>query len=194
MEKIGFFGGSFDPPHLGHIIPLIEAQKILNLKKIFFIPAWISPNKNRPSFTNKEIRIQMLQTIVNDFNFFDIEYFEINKQEISYSIDTVKYINKHYSQYDKYLIIGEDNFKSFDKWKDYKKITQLIKIAVLKRYTNSVINKDFDIDKNAFIMLKTSIIEISSSMVRDWIKNNLPYKYLVSSPVYNIIKEKKLYI
>jgi len=190
MEKaVGIYGGTFDPIHLGH---LITAQLVLekrNLKKIIFVPCNISPFKINENHTLANHRLNMTRLAITDYPQFDISDYEIEKGEVSYTIDTLRMLSRYYAKME--LIIGFDNLLLFHKWKESDEIIKLAKLTVLNRKSenNFKPNKYFRLAN----FVNTPIIEISSSMIRERIKNNLPIDFLVPQKVQNYIKANGLY-
>ena len=119
--KIYFLGGSFDPPHKGHL--KIAKSCLKYCDKFLFIPSKRTPHKdNIPYFSNKD-RVNMLELLVQDKSNIDIDLFELkSKNNISYSINTVKYLNKKYQKSDIYMVLGSDLIDNLDSWKDWSKM------------------------------------------------------------------------
>src|SRR5690606_26131897 len=129
MKAVGIFGGTFDPIHIGHLITAQVVKEIRGLEKIIFIPAFVSPHKTDKQHTSPLHRLEMLKFAILNNRSFEYSEFEIEKQEVSYSIDTIKMLKKKYSSIE--LIIGYDNLLVFDSWKDPDEIVNLVKLVVL---------------------------------------------------------------
>lgn len=129
--KICLFGGSFNPIHKGHIKIANEAIKQLNLDELIFIPCQKNPFKKDVNYVNGEDRKKMIEMVLE--NKMTISDFEIKRQGISYTIDTVKYFKNKYPNDELYLLIGSDNLTKLPKWKDIDEISKLIQIVVFKR-------------------------------------------------------------
>ncbi len=190
MKAIGIYGGTFDPIHIGHLITARIVLEKRNLEKIIFVPCKISPFKQNEKPTDDKHRIEMLKLSISNFPFFDYSDFEIKSAEISYTINTLIELKKYYSDIE--LIIGYDNLLAFDKWKEPDKIMQLAKVVVMKRANQTQIaakHKYFD----RAILVDTPIIDISSTEIRERIKNNLTIDYLVPNAVKEYIYNNNLY-
>ena len=191
MKRVGLFGGSFDPIHLGHLITASFVRETRNLDRIIFIPCFISPHKTEFDYIDSIHRLEMVKIAIEGNSFFECSDFEIKREEVSYSIDTVKYFKTIYNEID--LIIGYDNLVVFDTWKNPDELIKLVNIIVLQRKTPP----DKNIDKNRFFSLvniiQTPIIEISSTIIRERIRNGNTVDYLVPEKVKNYIKENDLY-
>ncbi len=159
---IALFGGSFDPPHLGHEQVITEYFNVFpNTKKLFIIPNQISPFKKTKTFSNDEI-LFMLKLMIQDKNLLiEISDFEIYKTEINYSIKTIQHFQNLFPNDKIHFLIGEDILDKFHLWKDYLKILELVKIIIFRRFKESklIIPKYL---KN-FEILKNQIVEISST-------------------------------
>jgi len=190
MSKIGIFGGTFDPIHMGHLITAQSVREIRELDKIIFIPAFISPHKTSADASSTEHRANMIKIAIEDVPFFEYSDIEIKKGGISYTVDTLSELKKVYDEIE--FIVGYDNIFSFHKWKDPDDILKLAKIIVLKR--KSSLPPPFE-DKyyHQAIFVQTRGIEISATDIRERVKNNQPIHFLVPQKVKEYIYEQKLY-
>jgi len=191
MSKVGIFGGTFDPIHLGHLITAQSVKELRNLEKIIFIPAFISPHKSDAKTSSPEDRLNMIKLAVDDIPFFDFSDIEVKKGGISFSIDTLKELKKQYSELE--LIIGYDNIFSFHTWKEPDEIFKLAKVVVLKRKSSHPPQfEDKYYHQAAFV--QTRGIEISATDIRERVKKRMPINFLVPPAVMEYIYEHKLYI
>jgi nicotinate-nucleotide adenylyltransferase len=191
MSKVGIFGGTFDPIHLGHLITAQSVREIRNLEKIIFIPAFISPHKSDVKTTSAEDRSNMIKLAIDGIPFFDYSDIEIKKGGVSYTIDTLKELKKIYNEVE--IIIGYDNIFSFHTWKEPDEIMKLAKIVVLKRKSSHP--PQFE-DKyyHQAVFVQTRGIEISATDIRERVKNKMPINFLVPPAVMEYIYKHKLYI
>lgn len=190
QEKIGIFGGTFDPIHIGHLITTQFVLEQRKLDKIIFIPCYISPHKTNYNSSNPVHRLNMLKLAIEGIPYFESSDFEIRKGNISYTYDTILELKKTYHYIE--LIIGYDNLIVFDKWYKPDEILDLAKLVVMKR----VIDKDAEVKNKYFekaIILNTPSIEISSSEIRERVKNNLSIDFMVPEKVKNYIIKNNLY-
>lgn len=190
MNRIGIFGGTFDPIHHGHLITAQSVREICNLDKIIFMPAYISPHKQEVITSSADDRLNMLKLALDDIPFFNYSDFEIKQHDISYTIDTLREFKKIYNEID--LIIGYDNIFSFHTWKDPDEILKLADVIVLKRRSSHPIDY---VDKyvEAAHFVETRGIEISSTDIRNRVHGNLPIHYLVPDSVKDYIYKHNLY-
>ena len=132
-DYIGIFGGSFDPIHKGHIESLKSVTKKLNLSKVLVIPNKVSPLKNLSVASSLE-KIKMLEIAFKDFKEIEIEDYELKKEGPSFMIETLQYLDKKLGKKEHFLlIIGEDSFQSFHRWKNYQHIIKITSLLVMNR-------------------------------------------------------------
>jgi len=191
MSKVGIFGGTFDPIHMGHLITAQSVKELRNLEKIIFIPAFISPHKSDAKTSSPSDRLNMIKLAVEGIPFFDYSDIEVKKGGVSYSIDTLRELKKQYTELE--FIIGYDNIFTFHTWKEPDEILKMAKIIVLKRRSSHP--PEFE-DKyyHQAIFVETRGIEISATDIRERVKNGLPINFLVPPDVMEYIYKQKLYI
>jgi len=190
MSKVGIFGGTFDPIHNGHLITAQSVREIRDLDKIIFIPSFISPHKANVNSASPEHRMKMLKLAVEGVSFFEVSDYEIKKEGISYTIDTLKEFKKKYDDIE--FIIGYDNIFKFHTWKDPDEIMKLAKILVLKRKSSSPHPfEDKYVERAIFV--QTRGIEISATDIRERVKQGMPIHYLVPEKVKEYIYSFNLY-
>jgi nicotinate-nucleotide adenylyltransferase len=185
--KTGILGGTFNPPHIGHIVLAEEVLEKLSLDRIFFVPTNLPPHKNG-TFIIPEHRIKMLSLAVADNEKFEVIDYEIDRGGVSYTIDTISDLKKTYPDEEFFLIIGSDLARDFSSWHQYEKILSSVKVVVAGRD-----NYPFDQDYG-FLRAQISQIDISSSQIRQLIKQGQPVKHLVNPVVLRYLDENKLYV
>ena len=188
--KVGVFGGTFDPVHFGHLITAVAVKEIRGLDKIIFIPSFIAPHKISILSSSPGHRLEMLKRAIKGIPWFDYSDFEIKKEGVSYTIDTIKFLKNTYENIE--LIIGYDNLLEFNTWKDPGEILKMIKLVVLKR---KVPNEPKEKDKFYYSseIIETPTIEISATSIRERVRNNLPINFLVPDVVMEYINQFNLY-
>ena len=191
MSKVGIFGGTFDPIHLGHLITAQSVREIRNLDKIIFIPAYISPHKSEVKTSSAEDRLNMIKLAIEGISFFEYSDIEIRKGGVSFTIDTLRELKKKYDDIE--FIIGYDNIFTFNTWRDPDEIMKLATIVVLKRKSSHP--PEFK-DKyyNRAVFVQTRGIEISATDLRERVKKRLPINFLVPPKVLEYIYNHKLYV
>lgn len=187
---IGLYGGSFDPIHFGHLITTQSVLEKRKLEQIIFMPSHISPLKQDAKPIADFHRLEMVKLAIESMPQFSVSDIEIQKGNVSYTIDTLREIKKAHAEIE--LIIGFDNLCVFDKWYKPEGIFELAKVVVMKRDVDSLPNrKNIYFDKAIFV--DTPTIEISSTDIRNRVKNDLPIDYLVPHKVKEYISQNRLY-
>ncbi|MBW5411289.1 nicotinate (nicotinamide) nucleotide adenylyltransferase, partial [Brachyspira hampsonii] len=129
--KIAILGGTFDPPHLGHLILADTVITNCNYDKVIFIPAKIPPHKNISGEVSNEDRLNMLKFSIENDERFLLDEYELRNEGVSYTINTLNYLHKNYDIDGKIgLIIGADLVKDFDKWREPERIAEISDITV----------------------------------------------------------------
>lgn len=191
-KRIGLFGGTFDPVHLGHIQVAEWVRSNLKLDQIFFIPIYIHPFQKRQDITNADARLKMLELAIKEYPEFSLCDYEIKKKGVSYSIDTIRYFKKIYTKSTLFYLIGSDNLQDFFQWKDPESIFNLATVIVYDR-VDSAVSKSINIDPR-FQFVQCPLIEISSSLIREKIKKKQLFRFLLHPDVHDYIVSQKLYL
>jgi nicotinate-nucleotide adenylyltransferase len=184
--KIGILGGTFNPPHTGHLILAQEICQKLSLDKVFFIPTNIPPHKESQNVKSKD-RLNMTKLAVAGDKRFEVLDLEIKRGGVSYTIDTVRELKAKFPQADFYLIVGSDLANDFPAWKYFESLKKSVKIVVAKRRAYPLKKRE------RFIALNIVQMGISSSHIRGLIKRGFSVKYLVTDRVARYIRKHKLY-
>lgn len=196
--KIGLFGGTFDPIHIGHMILMENVINNLDLDKIYVLPNSNPPHKLENKKTALNLRLKMVNEAIKDNPKLEINDYDYRDNEIHYTFDTINYFKKSYPNDEIFFIMGEDSFLDIEKWKNYKKILKE-NLIIFKRYSNknfsliSKINQVRKYNKNIYL-IDNIALDISSTLIRNLVKENKSIRYLVNDEVINIIKEEKLYV
>ena len=201
--KIGIMGGTFNPIHIGHLIIAEKAREHFNLNKILFIPTGKSPHKNDAEIISKIHRSRMVKIAVSTNSNFEYCGIEVDFDEISYSYNTIKKLTSIYNNVEFYYIMGEDSFMSIETWYKYDEFLESVFVIVIRRNLETddidlrkIYSKVKIYEKNSkgIFVIDDFNIGISSSMIRNLIKNNQSVRYIVTDDVYDYIKKEKLYI
>lgn len=196
MKKVGIIGGTFNPIHLAHTYIAYEAKKQLDLDKVIFIPAGNPPHKNE-GVLSANLRYKMVEMAISDFEDFNISDYEIKKQGYSYTYETLKEFKSKDNEL--YFITGADCLLNIEKWKNPEGIFKLSTFVVFNRggYDNKkLIHQKDKIEKKYNTTIKFLDIinlEISSSMIRERIKEDKRVDFFLCKEVADYIREYKLY-
>jgi nicotinate-nucleotide adenylyltransferase len=192
IKRIGILGGTFDPPHVGHLIIAEQACAQLRLDMLLFIPAFLPPHKESGGRADPRQRLKMVRLATSGRPKFGVSSIEMRRKGISYTIDTLHEIEKIYRGATVYLIVGGDNFASFKSWKSVDEIAKLATIVVYKR---KPLKKETTRPKMAkLVHLRGALLDISSTMIRDRVKRGESIRFLVPESVRRFIDKNKLYI
>jgi nicotinate-nucleotide adenylyltransferase len=192
--KICLFGGTFDPPHLGHLLIAQTVCEAENFDRIIFIPALKPPHKNQKIITPVNLRLEMLESAVLDNPRFEISQMEIQRGGTSYSLDTIKQFKTEYqlTKGDIFFLIGSDTLGQFDSWNEPKKIVKecSVLVAVRPGFKPSTI-PNWILHNIQFANIPR--FEISSSNIRKRWKENKTIRYMVTLSVWDTINKYNLY-
>jgi nicotinate-nucleotide adenylyltransferase len=190
--RLGLFGGSFDPVHNGHLKIASLARRQFKLDKIYFIPAFSPPHKRHRKLTAFKHRLKMLSLALKDHPDLKISYYEINQKKVTYTYQTVGYYKKLFPGTDFYFIFGSDSLRDFGTWKKKAYLLKNCRFIVGKRP-----GVKFSVDKKVakcFRFISRSISPVSSSEVRQRVKNGLSITNLVPKDVEEYIYKNGLYL
>jgi nicotinate-nucleotide adenylyltransferase len=187
--KIGLFFGSFNPIHTGH---LIIANHILNetsLNKIWFVVSPLNPFKGHSDLLEENARLSLVSMAVNGDERLIASNIEFQLPKPSFTTNTLSFLKENYSEDDFSIIMGSDNFKDLDKWKNYEDIVANYKILVYVRNGFDVKN-----ESNANVeLLNAPILNISSTLIREVVRKGKSVRYLVPEVVRREIEQKGYY-
>ena len=191
-ERIGFFGGSFDPVHLGHLIVAQDALEQMELDSIIFVPTATSPLKEKEAEVGPDQRLSLLQLATNGNDRFEVSDVEIIRGGMSYTVDTVYLFKVKYPQSYLYWIIGADQAIRLDEWHRIEDLMEEVEFIVHTR--PGVVGKlDESWTRCKIHEIESHAFDVSSSEVRKRIRSGRSLRYLVPDAVLEAIKEKKLY-
>ena len=190
--KICIFGGTFDPPHIGHLLIAQTVCEVEEFDKTLFVPAYSPPHKNQ--ITDIEHRINMVKIAIRDNPKFEYSDVDVIRKGTSYTIDTIVDIKKrmNVSKDELYYLIGSDSLIDFKNWKKPRKILREAKVIVAIRpgFSPSDI-PHWILQEVHFANIPR--FELSSSTIRSrWIKD-LTIRYMVTLPIWDYINKNKLY-
>lgn len=193
--RIGLYGGTFDPIHLGHLIVMENVINYMNLDRIIILPSSYPPHKKDKKITNVNTRVEMVSEAIKDNDKIILSTFESTDQVVRYTHDTIKYFTDSLKGHEIFYIMGEDSFMTIDTWKNYKYILDSNIIVFSREGIDSesqFVEKVRKDNPNIFLVNSLSI-NISSTLIRSLVKDEKSIKYLVKDEVAYIIKQRNLY-
>ncbi len=193
MRRIGIFGGSFNPPHVAHLIGAEIAREELQLDTVIFVPASVPPHKQKMRLPDGMLRLRMVEAAIKNNPCFAASDIELRREGPSYTIDTLRELKQQYAADTQLvLIIGMDNLEIFDAWRSSEEILSLAELGVMVRpgYTKEKVKPEL-LDHVRFVEIP--LLEISGTEIRKRVESGQSIKYMVTDPVLAIIEEQDLY-
>jgi nicotinate-nucleotide adenylyltransferase len=129
--RLGIYGGSFDPPHLGHLLPVLDAAEQLGLDGVRFVPAAIQPLKAGRATASPADRLAMTERLVQGIPGFTVDPAEIDRPGLSYTVDTLAAVAAEIPGAELFLLLGADAYALFDQWRDPERVRALATIVVM---------------------------------------------------------------
>lgn len=199
--RIGIFGGTFDPPHAGHKKYADEFKEKLSLDKLLVIPTATPPHKSNEQTADSSDRLNMLKILFDGDSRSEVSDMEIARGGKSYTYETVTLLREQYPDDELIFLLGSDMLLSFHRWLKPDTILEKVKICAVTRSgeideenLSGYIDEYFPDKKDRFIICEFEPIELSSTEIRNAIKNGLSVDGLLDEQVLKYIKEKELYL
>lgn len=201
MHKVGIMGGTFDPIHVGHLILAESAYQQFNLDEVLIMPSGNPPHKkDRTGGPTLDQRIEMVSLAIEDNDHFTLSTEEAHDKGYTYTRATLERLTSENPDTKYYFIMGADSLFYFDTWKDPERIAQLAVLVAATRYhvdeeqlseAIASVGQKFGatIEK-----LSTPNMDISSSMIRDWVRQKQSIRYYVPDRVIDYITKAGLYV
>jgi nicotinate-nucleotide adenylyltransferase len=200
MQRIGIFGGSFDPIHIAHLILAECCRESLGLERILFIPAFISPLKQSSQPVAPKHRIEMLRLAIGGNPQFQVDTRELDRGGVSYTLDTVLTLKNDYPNAELFLLMGADSVRDLPKWKSPEELLELVSIGAISR--GGLGTPPWDsirhlATEERWLTIQNQIdapqLEISSSNLRQRILAGHSIRYQVPAAVEMYIEQHQLY-
>ena len=192
--KICLFGGTFDPPHIGHLLIAQTICEEEQFEKIIFIPSLNPPHKTKRIISPVNLRVEMLKSAIKSNPHFEISEIEIQRGGTSFTIDTIQSYKKEFNiaRNEIYFLMGSDSLREFHTWKDPQKILKECHVIVALRpgfKLSSIPN--WILHNIQFANIPQ--FEVSSSTIRNRWKENKTIRYMVTQPVWEFINSHNLF-
>ncbi len=201
-KRIGIIGGTFNPPHIAHLIIADRFAEQMRLDECYFIPAALSPFKiddDRSLYASAEERLQMARLAIRQNPVFNVEDVELVKGGVSYSIDTISYFKNKFPEADLFLLIGTDQAVDFKKWKSWEEILKTVQLCVVRRPKALKGNTEVEITeelKSGFKKpqwIDAPLMEISATEIRERVLHKKSIRFVVPRNVEEYIFKNNLY-
>ncbi|MFC0522536.1 nicotinate-nucleotide adenylyltransferase [Pontibacillus salicampi] len=186
MKKIGLLGGTFDPPHLGHLLIAEEVYHALDLDGVWFIPSNNPPHKDA-SDTKTEDRVEMTRIAVQDNEHFHLNTIEMERSGTSYTVDTVKNLVDRHEDTSFYFIMGGDMVEYLPNWERIDQLNELVSFVGVQRYGYEL-SCEYPVVK-----VEIPMFDVSSTLIRERLQSGETARYLLPETVETYIKERGLY-
>ena len=200
MEDVLLFGGTFNPPHVGHIEIARSVAKKIGIKNIVLIPSGNPPHKMGRDIADANHRVNMLKLAIKNEKNFKISLIEVVRKGYTYTIDTLIELKKKYGEEKRfYYLIGEDVLRNLPTWKDYKDVLLMCKFVVVARsvHTKNLLIKDVQKLTRKYglnaVVVDVDCVDVSSTKVRELAYRGDDLKGLVSREVLQYIRNNNLY-
>ncbi|GGG38143.1 nicotinate (nicotinamide) nucleotide adenylyltransferase [Bizionia arctica] len=190
--KIGLFFGSFNPIHVGHLIIANHLVEHSDLDKVWFVVTPHNPFKKKSTLLDNYQRLEMVYRATKDYDKLSASDIEFNLPQPNYTINTLVHLEEKFPDYEFSLIMGEDNLKSFHKWKNNELIIENHEIFTYPRLSEGQVETQFD-GHTKIHHVKAPIIELSSTFIRKSIKAGKNVKPMLPEHVWEYLSEMNFY-
>ena len=190
-KRIGIFGGSFDPPHLGHLVIAELACRELKLDVVYLVPAYLPPHKIGISQTTPADRLAMTRLAVRNVRQLAVSDAELRRKGVSYTVDTVRTFRRRFPKAELFLIIGSDSLMQFHSWKSPQRILKEVSLAVYRR--PGWARHKTKHAAGEVLWLHGPIMRVSSTEIRSRVARGKPIHDLVRRNVSDFIMRRGLY-
>jgi nicotinate-nucleotide adenylyltransferase len=190
--KVGLYFGTFNPIHVGHIIIANHLVEYSDLDEVWMVVTPHNPHKKKSSLLANHHRLELVYLALQKYTKIKPSDIEFKLPQPNYTVNTLAHINEKYPQHEFSLIMGEDNLKSFHKWKNYDIILENHTIYCYPRISNGEIKSKFE-NHPKIHKIDAPIIEISATLIRQGIKNNKNVVPMLSVETWKYIDEMNFY-
>ena len=191
--KLGIFGGTFNPPHVAHLLAAEGVRDHLKLDKILFVPAAMPPHKQKDDVIPAKHRLEMVKLAIKGNPFFELSDIELRRRGPSYTIDTVNEMKRLYPHDEIFFILGIDLLIDFETWKEPGKILEGCTLVAMNRpgFDLGVVDKKL---LSRVELVNVPSVDISSTNIRRRVKSGRSIRYLVTAEVEDYIRCNSIYL
>ena len=197
-KKIGLYFGTFNPIHVGHLIIANHTVDYTELDQVWMIVSPQNPLKKKNSLLEDYHRLALVKVAIEDNTNLSVSDIEFSMPKPSYTSHTLAYLEEKHPDYEFSLIMGEDNLRTFHKWKNYEQILDQHQVYIYPRVlTEGEMNENSALPEVAnhknVHLVDAPVMKVSASFIRNAIKENKDVRYLLTEPVYKYIEEMHFY-
>jgi len=190
--RIGVFGGTFDPPHIGHLILAADACDALRLDRLIFVPAAAQPFKvGTPAVASPTDRLEMVRLAVAEDARYVVEDTEIRREGLSYTVDTLEEIAGKNAGAKLFLLIGQDTLDGFSGWKKHERVREIATLAVMRRAGSR--DKGESVESDGVVEISTRRVDVSSTEIRERLASGKGIRGFVPESVERFITAQRIY-
>lgn len=190
--RLGIFGGTFDPPHVGHLLAALDAADQLGLDRLLFVPAAVQPLKRDRDTAPPEARLAMTQLLAAGTPGFDVSAMEVERPGVSFTADTLGQVAEAYPGADRWLLLGADALALFGQWREPARVLELARLAILARGDEPAVTPA-GVDASRLQWLRTRRVDISSTEIRARVRAGQSIRGFVTDGVAEYIARHGLY-
>ena len=191
--RLGVFGGTFDPPHVGHVSVVSELLKSGALDEILWIPARLPPHKPTNALTSPTLRLEMARAAIAGCAHQRVSDMELSREGPSYTVDTLRTLRSECPEATAVLIMGTDQFAELADWHQPDEVVRLAEVCVLPRGGVEFSGAEPRLEV-VWSAADVTPVDVSSSEVRKRVREGQPYRHLVPDGVADIIERENLYV
>lgn len=189
--RVGVYGGSFDPPHIGHLILAADAVRNLELDLLLFVPAATQPFKaDRAGTASPKQRSEMVELAIGGASCFKLDKVELERGGLSYTVDTLEELSRRTAGAELFLVVGEDALDDFAKWRSPGRIKELATIAILRRH-GAASQRPLP---PGVVEASSRLVEVSATEIRSRVKAGNSIRGFVPESVQTYIEANALYV
>lgn len=190
--QVGIYGGSFNPPHLAHLVVAEVVREQFTLDEVWWMPSFQPPHKENGTLVRAEHRLAMTRLATDDNPAFQVSDLEVRREGISYTVETLRTVQETYPEIDFAFIMGSDSLCEFDAWYRPEEIIERVPLLVYRRPGNEAISVEPAVARRVRFV-QAPLLEISGTSIRQRCREGRSIRYLVPEPVRVYIAAHRLY-
>ena len=191
--RLAIFGGSFDPPHVGHLLAAGDAFEQLELDRLVLVPTATQPLKVGGAAATAEQRLTMVQLLVEGDARFEVSAVEVERAGLSFTVDTLMHFAEAHPTSERFLLLGADVLATFGQWREPERVLKLARTVVLERAGDPATALPAGMDAKALMRLPTRRVDVSSTEIRRRVGNGKSIRGFVTDSVAAFIARAGLY-